>query len=159
MNYLDEGLKSLGFEKGDFSGIKTTAFSLLKQKLDLYVNLLLEYNAKFDLINTADYDQTVIRQILDSLSASQKLAELASKMAKEKNACSQTENSVELSQLAEKIASIDGKSPDETSLSIADIGSGAGLPGIALASAFPTLNFTLVERMSKRCAFLAVCAE
>ena len=37
---------------------------------------------------------------------------------------------------------------------IADIGSGGGLPGIPLAAALPQYNFVLVERMSKRCAFL-----
>lgn len=37
---------------------------------------------------------------------------------------------------------------------IADIGSGGGLPGIPLAASLPQYNFVLVERMSKRCAFL-----
>lgn len=37
---------------------------------------------------------------------------------------------------------------------IGDIGSGGGCPGIPLAIAFPEHNFTLVERMEKRCAFL-----
>lgn len=41
---------------------------------------------------------------------------------------------------------------------IADIGSGGGLPGIPLAVVFPEFNFTLVERMDKRCAFLENCA-
>ncbi len=40
---------------------------------------------------------------------------------------------------------------------IADVGSGAGFPGIPLAIAFPNLRFTLIERMSKRCAFLQNC--
>ena len=40
----------------------------------------------------------------------------------------------------------------------ADIGSGGGLPGIPLAAAMPAQNFILVERMSKRCAFLENCA-
>lgn len=40
------------------------------------------------------------------------------------------------------------------SLSIADIGSGGGCPGIPLAIAFPDQHFTLVERMDKRCVFL-----
>ncbi len=40
------------------------------------------------------------------------------------------------------------------SLSIADIGSGGGCPGIPLAIAFPNQHFTLVERMDKRCVFL-----
>jgi 16S rRNA (guanine527-N7)-methyltransferase len=37
---------------------------------------------------------------------------------------------------------------------IADIGSGAGLPGIPLALAMPKCEFTLVERMGRRAGFL-----
>lgn len=40
---------------------------------------------------------------------------------------------------------------------VADVGSGGGLPGIPLAVVFPEINFTLIERMSKRCAFLENC--
>lgn len=39
-------------------------------------------------------------------------------------------------------------------MKIGDIGSGGGCPGIPLAVAFPDADFTLVERMEKRCAFL-----
>ena len=46
----------------------------------------------------------------------------------------------------------------EGTLTIADIGSGAGLPGIPLACLFllktPSIKFTLIERMHKRCAVL-----
>lgn len=42
--------------------------------------------------------------------------------------------------------------------SLADAGSGAGFPGIPLAIAFPDIPVTLIERMSKRCAFLENCA-
>jgi len=43
------------------------------------------------------------------------------------------------------------------SCEIADAGSGAGFPGIPLAIAFPSIHFTLIERMSKRCTFLENC--
>jgi 16S rRNA (guanine527-N7)-methyltransferase len=46
---------------------------------------------------------------------------------------------------------------NRNSVSFGDIGSGGGLPGIPLAAAFPQYNFTLVERMDKRCAFLENC--
>lgn len=46
------------------------------------------------------------------------------------------------------------KSPD---VKIADIGSGGGLPGIPLSLSLRDFNITLVERMSKRCAFLENC--
>ncbi len=42
-------------------------------------------------------------------------------------------------------------------LSVADVGSGGGLPGIPLAIVFPDTKFTLIERMSRRCAFLENC--
>lgn len=47
---------------------------------------------------------------------------------------------------------------DKSTFLIGDIGSGGGLPGIPLAAAFSDFNFTLVERMDKRCAFLENCA-
>lgn len=36
----------------------------------------------------------------------------------------------------------------------ADLGSGSGLPGLVLASALPSVHFTLVERMGRRAGFL-----
>jgi 16S rRNA (guanine527-N7)-methyltransferase len=46
------------------------------------------------------------------------------------------------------------------SVSVADLGSGAGLPGLVLAIARPDLRVTLVEPMARRVAFLEeVCAE
>jgi len=39
-------------------------------------------------------------------------------------------------------------------ISIADAGSGAGLPGIPLAIAMPDCQFTLIERMNRRAGFL-----
>lgn len=43
--------------------------------------------------------------------------------------------------------------------SVADIGSGGGLPGIVLAIARPDLRFTLVEATHKKAAFLSAIAE
>lgn len=36
----------------------------------------------------------------------------------------------------------------------ADLGSGSGLPGLVLAAEFPSVHFTLVERMGRRAGFL-----
>jgi 16S rRNA (guanine527-N7)-methyltransferase len=37
---------------------------------------------------------------------------------------------------------------------IADVGSGAGLPGLVLAAALPTAHVDLIESMERKCAFL-----
>lgn len=42
---------------------------------------------------------------------------------------------------------------------VADIGSGAGLPGLVLAACRPELQVTLVEPMERRVAWLSECAE
>ena len=39
---------------------------------------------------------------------------------------------------------------------IADLGSGAGLPGIVLAILFPDRNFVLIDRMTRRIGFLRI---
>lgn len=118
MNYLNEGLKQLGIVD---SGIE--------EKLESYIGELKLYNAKFDLINTDDHDEIVVKHILDSLSAFPVLKEYF-----EKNGAYEDKDFV-----------------------MADIGSGAGLPGIPLAIVFSGIKFVLVERMDKRCNFLNSC--
>lgn len=46
------------------------------------------------------------------------------------------------------------KEETETGCTIADLGSGAGFPGVVLAILFPDRNFVLVERMKRRSQFL-----
>ena len=41
-------------------------------------------------------------------------------------------------------------------LSLIDVGSGAGFPGVPLAIVYPSLNVTLLEPLTKRCKFLEV---
>jgi 16S rRNA (guanine527-N7)-methyltransferase len=49
---------------------------------------------------------------------------------------------------------ISRKIPTARQCSIADVGSGAGLPGIPLAIALPSAAFTLIERKGRRAGFL-----
>ena len=46
---------------------------------------------------------------------------------------------------------------EQSSLRLADLGSGNGMPGIPLALLYPHINMSLVERSSKRIAFLTEC--
>lgn len=48
---------------------------------------------------------------------------------------------------------------DMENLSLIDIGSGAGFPGIPLAITYPSLKITLLEPLMKRCVFLSLVVE
>ena len=132
---LHDGLLQLGFADADaaFAGVAVRPLAQLEPLLERYIALLQEYNAKFDLINTDDHDEIAVRHILDSLAAAPQIAAL--------------------------VAGRQRPSAGAATVTIADIGSGAGLPGIPLAAAFGTLPFVLVERMTKRCGFLRTCAH
>ncbi|MEE0134006.1 MAG: 16S rRNA (guanine(527)-N(7))-methyltransferase RsmG [Treponema sp.] len=101
----------------------------LQEKLEGYIRELMLFNAAYDLVGADNKDQIVVNHILDSLSAWKYIRELALE-----------------------------RQAEGQQLQIADIGSGGGLPGIPLAIALPQFQFVLVERMSKRCAFLENCA-
>lgn len=45
------------------------------------------------------------------------------------------------------------------SVQVADVGSGAGLPGLVLAIGRPDLSMTLIESMARRCEWLQFCVE
>ena len=46
------------------------------------------------------------------------------------------------------------KAIELTNQKVCDIGTGAGFPGIVLKIAYPNLEITLVEALTKRCVFL-----
>ena len=112
-------------------GIPEQRLDTVTDKMNSYIKEIVLFNSAYNLTNTSDYDELVIRHILDSLAAYKELEAIAENRAGEKAA---------------------------EELIFADIGSGGGLPGIPLAAVFPQYQFKLVERMSKRCAFLENCA-
>ena len=89
----------------------------------------------------AEGDELVIKHLLDSLAP---LALIKGK------AMAVRESRAPLPELA---ATAPGLAP--IPISLADLGTGAGLPGIPLALALPELRVSLVERMGKRLEFLA----
>ncbi len=92
--------------------VSRETFSLLAE----YVNLLLKWNAKINLIGPATEQDIGSRHIEDSL------------------------------QLVERIP--------ESATSLADLGSGGGLPGIVIAIVKPELAVTLIEHDQRKAAFL-----
>ncbi len=116
----------------------------LAAPLEKYIRELELFNAVFDLVGAesgtdAGRSDLVVRHILDSLAPWR-----------------------HIDALSRAVSARLGEAAAEAPVTIADAGSGAGFPGIPLAIAFPNIKFTLVERMSKRCAFLenvvAICA-
>lgn len=99
------------------------------EQLEGYISEVLEFNKSYNLMKADGPDELAVNHILDSLVAVPHLEKL-------------------FSQICEK--------ESKTQVNIGDIGSGGGCPGIPLAIAFPQHNFTLVERMEKRCGFLAL---
>ena len=122
-------------------GIPESAVETLAQKMEAYIKEIILFNSAYNLTNTSDRDELVVRHIFDSLAAWKKLESL----------------------VVECLRSECIENTSTTTVSIADIGSGGGLPGIPLAAAFSSagidsVRFELVERMEKRCAFLENCA-
>ena len=101
-------------------------------RIETYISCVLEFNKTYNLMKADSTDEIPEHQLLDILSAAPSIASFIQKIQEKKNIAA---------------------------LQIADIGSGGGCPGIPLAVAFPEQNFTLIERMEKRCGFLesAVC--
>ena len=119
-------------------GLDQSACAELVSKMEKYIKEIILFNSAYNLTNTSDHDELVIRHILDSLSGYELIKKYADDFA-------------------------GGENP----VLIGDIGSGGGLPGIPLAAAFlcaeadgtgaRNVQFKLVERMEKRCSFLENC--
>ena len=123
-NILEQGISTT------VPGLDPAALASLVSKMESYIKEIILFNSAYNLTNTSDHDELVVRHILDSLAGYEIIKKYAD----------------EFSNRGEPVV-------------IGDIGSGGGLPGIPLAAAMPQYNFKLVERMEKRCSFLEnVCA-
>ncbi|XP_038687324.1 ribosomal RNA small subunit methyltransferase G [Tripterygium wilfordii] len=97
-----------------------------KEQIHLYVDALLDWNQKMNLTAVKDATEIMGRHIEDSLAIMPPMKSCY--ISHCKKACDK--------------------------LSLVDVGSGQGLPGLVLAIAFPGWEVTLLESMNKRCVFL-----
>ncbi|ADK69342.1 16S rRNA (guanine(527)-N(7))-methyltransferase RsmG [Mycoplasma mycoides subsp. mycoides] len=88
----------------------------IKNKLDLYYQILIQENQKYNLTRITELNEVFEKHFLDSLL------------------------------FVEQFQIIDQK--------IADIGTGAGFPGIVLKIFFPNIKLTLIESNNKKANFL-----
>ncbi|MDR0512859.1 MAG: 16S rRNA (guanine(527)-N(7))-methyltransferase RsmG [Treponema sp.] len=96
--------------------------------LTAYVNEIELFNKAYSLVKVQDRRELIVKHIFDSLAPLHIIRRL----------------------LDEMITS-GGKGG---TLHVADVGSGAGLPGIPLAANMEDVRFTLIERMGRRAGFL-----
>jgi len=97
------------------------------ETLSGYLDELERWNPLYGLVN-AEGEELVIKHVLDSLAPWRVLAEL--------------------------FADIESSAAQGEKVRVADIGAGAGFPGIPLSMAFPEHSFILIERLEKRARFL-----
>lgn len=146
MDKMIGGLEALSFAA---DSIPTMA-----EKLNRYINELELFNKAYNLVNAKNRDEIISAHILDSVAGAETIRRLAE--------AQQANGAQTLAEAAASGAAMvacetriaDASPLADTSVTIADIGSGGGLPGIPLAVALPQFQFVLVERMAKRCAFL-----
>lgn len=100
-------------------------------KLLAYAKELNMFNKAYDLVGADNIEDIFYKHILDSLAPYARIKELVEKLG--------------------------AAGAESAIVQAADVGSGGGLPGIPLAIVFENVHFTLIERMSKRCAFLENC--
>lgn len=104
-------------------------------KLYKYIREIELFNDAYGLVKAADRNELIVKHILDSI-APVKIIE----------------------NHFENIFPASLRLCVKEKLQIADVGSGAGLPGIPLAICMPQTGFTLIERMGRRAGFLRNCA-
>ena len=92
-----------------------------------YYELLIEWNSFMNLTAITDFDEVFKKHFTDSLS---------------------------LIKGETYISEICGKDLQKDEISILDVGTGAGFPGIPLKIAFPNLKITLLDSLNKRVKFL-----
>ncbi len=123
---LKKGLEKIGFTEEEISnGL---------DKLIMYAQELQSGNDEYGLTAIVDFDEIIVRHILDSLVAVPLIKEMQSQI-------------------------ISSREEKNSPFIIADIGSGGGIPGIPLSIMMSDTNFVLAERMTKRCSFLNYCKE
>ena len=116
-----EGLKKCG--------IPESIAEALAAKMEAYIKEIILFNSAYNLTNTSDRDELVVRHIFDSLVAWPKIAELA----------------------GEPVVLADiGSGGGLPGIPLA--------AAFSLLPEFNDVRFDLVERMEKRCAFLENCA-
>lgn len=115
------------------------------EQFDRYYHMLIEKNKVMNLTAITEKDEVILKHFVDSISAAGVVPELAA--------------SLDFTEVIGNDASGNTKgfkTHDSTKhrISLLDVGTGAGFPGIPLKIAFPELKITLLDSLNKRVLFL-----
>jgi 16S rRNA (guanine527-N7)-methyltransferase len=138
MDILALGLQRLGIADGA-GNVQGLAGPPLTSRLRRFIDEIETFNPAYGLVKVKDRDELVIRHILDSLAPLGLIKQILSAAGFSPNAAGMPGT---------------GNASAASPPSIADVGSGAGLPGIPLALCLPWAHLSLVERMGRRAGFL-----
>jgi len=128
-NLLSDGLARLGHNDPAVDHLIAPRLEKILSLLSAYITEIELYNAALSLVGTNDRQELIISHILDSLAPLGTLIKY-------------------VYPAADRDAQVSARP------AVADVGSGAGLPGIPLAIAMPDVEFTLIERKGRRAGFL-----
>jgi 16S rRNA (guanine527-N7)-methyltransferase len=103
--------------------------------LERYIKEIELFNPAYGLVGVGNTTELIIKHILDSLAPFNIISQF-------------------LFEESHTEAQRHGEHGEKLRKKVADVGSGAGLPGIPLAIALPNCDFTLIERMGRRAGFL-----
>ena len=112
-------------------GAKAMGISLSQRQLDqfeLYHKLLVEWNEKMNLTAITEAKEVAVKHFLDSIAGGPEILNAAGAAGKQDDAAAP--------------------------ITLIDVGTGAGFPGIPLKIAFPQIRLTLLDSLQKRVNFL-----
>jgi 16S rRNA (guanine527-N7)-methyltransferase len=124
---LTEGIAQLCTADHDTALLIEPRVPVITEKLSRYIDEIERFNPAYGLVKVESREELIVKHILDSLAALGCIVRLLRSFAPATGA---------------------GKPM------LADVGSGAGLPGIPLAICLADVQITLIERMGRRIGFL-----
>jgi 16S rRNA (guanine527-N7)-methyltransferase len=123
------------------------------EKFIVYMDLLKEWNGRFNLTAIEEDREVIIKHFIDSFS----ILPYIKKAEKEYNSSDGKRDNNSRSD--NKGNDLDGNSYVDGKLSLIDIGSGAGFPGIPVKILRDDISVTLVDSLEKRVKFLREVTE
>ncbi|MDR1948187.1 MAG: class I SAM-dependent methyltransferase, partial [Spirochaetaceae bacterium] len=136
----EAGLLCLREGDPDINDLLGGRFDTVTDLLNKYIEEIERFNPLYKLVGAKDREELVVKHILDSLAGLGVIRRLLD----------ETSGGVD----GQADGGVDGPAASPAPPLVADVGSGAGLPGIPLAITLPNCGFTLIERGGRRAGFL-----